>query len=140
MSVTVKKREQSHEQEKKMSIKAGDYVRLEKQEAVEEPEVPTPSNEDYEAGKENFGVSVPKGYWIIGRLINDPEVDTMLHIARDCRNGVKVSGVLTTSPVTKVDEAVFGLRLETLNSVYHLSLEADPSPPIPQEDALNAVA
>ena len=123
-----------------MSIKRGDYVRLEKQAAVEEPAVPTPSNDDYEFGKNNAGISVPVAYWVTGRLVNDPEVDHMLIIDRDCRNGIKVAGVLTTSLITKVDEAVFGLRLETMNSVYHLSLEPSPDQPTPQEDALNAVA
>jgi hypothetical protein len=42
------------------------------------------------------------GYWVVGEMPGLPKVGERLYIAREERNGEKVPGLFSTSPVTKV--------------------------------------
>jgi len=67
-------------------------------------------------GQEQDGnVSLPLEYTIEGNLIGEMEIGEPVIVARDTRNGVKVSGMFTTSPVQEIN----GRTFKTRNSVYH---------------------
>ena len=96
------------------------YVKLEKLQATEDPEVPTPTKTGYKYGEYNRGVSVPKGYWITGTCFNEPKTGTSLVINRDSRNGINSIGTMRTSIIEKIsttDESN-QLLIETQNSIY----------------------
>ena len=92
------------------------YVRISKLAAVADPEYPTPSLENYEAGKDNGNVSIPVDYWLEGYLISGPEVGKPVVVDREVRCGVKMAGIFTSSIVTEIIDTGF----KTLNSVYNL--------------------
>jgi len=92
------------------------YVRITKLAVSANPEFPTPSLENYEAGKCNGNVSIPVDYWAEGYLIVAPEVGKSVIMDREVRCGVKTPGIFTSSEVTEVTDTGF----KTLNSVYNL--------------------
>ncbi len=103
------------------------YIRLEKIQPSENPIVPTPdANDDHDLSKPS---GLPTGYWITGTLMNEPEIGNWLLIARDCRNGEIVPGVMNTSIIQSIDEEDDRLIITTLNSIYVLT-----EMPKPQED------
>jgi hypothetical protein len=62
------------------------------------------------------------GYWIVGTLIRDVEVDKPMLIERFMRNGEEVPGVMTTSLVKSIVPQDDGsLFVHTENSIYCLS-------------------
>ena len=92
------------------------YVRLTKISAVADPEFPTPSFEEYEAGKLNNNLSIPNDYWLEGWLIKEPVLGSYIVVAREVRNGVKFGGIFQSSMITQVTDDGF----KTLNSIYKL--------------------
>lgn len=95
------------------------YIRLEKVQPSSNPEIPTPDeNEDYDL---SAPVGLPTGYWITGTLMNEPEVGNWLLIARDCRNGELIPGVMNTSVIQSIDDEGDRLVITTVNSVYVLT-------------------
>jgi hypothetical protein len=97
-------------------MKRQKYVRISKLSASEDPEVQTPSLEDYESLKGCAPISLPVDYWLEGYLFEDPEVGKSVLVQREVRNGLKVSGMFKSSEVVKITENTF----ETLNSVYKI--------------------
>jgi len=65
-------------------------------------------------------------YWILGEIIEGPEVGKPLVVDRWMRNGILNRGVFYTSKITKITEDGF----ETMNSVYKMEKADD-------EDLLN---
>lgn len=92
------------------------YVKITKIKAVDSPLCPTPPMCEHIAGQPNVGTSLPIEYWVTGHLIDDVEVGKSVVVTRDCRNGVKTSGLFTTSTVTEITDSGF----KTLNSEYLL--------------------
>lgn len=92
-------------------------VRLTKIGACETPEASTPTFDCYEPGTNNGEVSVPNNYCVEGFLCGEIAVGESVTMMREIRNGIKMSGLFQTSPVTKITESGF----ETLNSVYVLT-------------------
>lgn len=97
-----------------------EYVKVTKVSEVEHAKHPTPNMSDYEPGEPNYGVSLPSDYTVTGWLHNDVEVGKRVIIRRDTRNGLKISGVMNTSPVTKIELSDEGMVFHTLNSIYRL--------------------
>lgn len=97
-----------------------EYVRITKISAEEKPYAPTPDMSDYKAGEQNSGVSLPVKYTLTGYLRNDVEVGERLVVARDTRNGVKMQGIFSTSPVQDIELFPGGMLFHTENSVYRL--------------------
>ena len=91
-------------------------VRITKIKSSENPEYPSKSLQDHEHGEVNHGFSLPIEYYVEGTMENPPVVGKSFTMFRSSRNGVKVSGVFTTSEVTKVTDDGF----ETLNSIYKI--------------------
>lgn len=91
-------------------------VKITKTKATETPTHPTPLVADYIAGQINENLSLPCEYWITGTLIEGPVVGKSVQVFRDCRNGVKTTGVFLTSLVTEITPTGF----KTLNSEYLL--------------------
>jgi len=113
-----------------VQFKQGDYVKLTKLSSVDDPEVETPSWDQYDYGDRN-GFSIPIDYWITGALLSGhPEEGKTCYIARDSRNGVECEGILQTSHIQSVafikqnDEQ--SVIFHTKNSVYGLEF-APPS-------------
>lgn len=96
------------------------YVELRKLRPVDNPIVTTPDSKDYEYGEKNIGKSLPVDYTVTGMLQYDVELGKSVIIHRDTRNGVKVSGLLTTSPVRDIEATNGGLIIHTDNSVYDM--------------------
>lgn len=92
------------------------YIRLTKLQPVADPEVPTPTFEEYEVGQINDNVSIPVDYWIEGWLITEPVLGGYLLVDRKIRNGVVIGGIFQTSMITQITEDGF----KTLNSIYKL--------------------
>jgi hypothetical protein len=99
-------------------MKTGDYVRLRKLAATENPLAPTPHFATYKQGEDNGMVSFPVEYTITGLLLLDVQVGTGLHVSRDSRNGEQCSGLMQTSPVTKLEPG----RIFTNNSIYEIEI------------------
>lgn len=62
-------------------------------------------------------------YWVEGTLLDDrlPKIGSSISIIRDIRNGLKCSGIMTTTTLTAIEEYKDGsYRLTTQNSVYLL--------------------
>lgn len=89
-------------------------VKITKLAAVNNAKYQPASWDDYEIGEINSNVSIPVDYWIEGYLHDELKVGAPAIVSRYSRNGVKSSGVFTTSLVVKITEQGF----ETLNSVY----------------------
>lgn len=77
------------------------------------PDVPTAEWSEYKQGVEN-DKSPPIEYWVTGELVNPITLGYGIVVARDCRNGVEVSGYFKTSPVISWD----GKFATTRNSFY----------------------
>jgi hypothetical protein len=88
-------------------MKKRKYVRISKLSASEDPEVQTPSLEDYETLKGHAAISLPVDYWLEGYLFEDIEVGKSVLVQREIRNGLKVSGMFKTSEVVKISENTF---------------------------------
>jgi len=84
---------------------------------------PTPDKKDYKDGQENEGVSLPIDYWIIGELQREIKEGSCIKVIREERNGIKMLGIFTSSPVVKIE----GDTIETSNSVYKIEyLDKEP--------------
>ena len=77
------------------------------------PSNPKGAHIDGQIQNENF--SLPIEYTIEGNLIGEMEIGEPVTVARDTRNGVKVTGIFTTSPVQEIK----GHTFKTRNSVYN---------------------
>lgn len=109
-----------------MSEWKGQYIRLAKMGATENPKAPTPLWDDYEHGERNLGSSIPLSYWVEGYLVTDVEPGKCIVIDRKIRNGERIDGAFQTSLIASVTPVANGsLRLETQNSVYILSKAPD---------------
>ena len=97
-------------------MKRRSYVKITKLSASEDPVCQTPSEHEYQTLKDQAIISLPVDYWVEGYLLQEPEVDKPVVVEREIRNGIKVSGLFTTSLVVEVLEDGF----KTLNSVYKL--------------------
>lgn len=83
--------------------------------------------DEYEYGQFNFGKSVPIGYWVTGKVYKDIKVGQHIMIARDCRNGKKVDGILETSSLQKIEKmSDSSFLLITKNSGYKLEILSEP--------------
>ena len=91
-------------------------IKLTKLSAVENPNCPTPSKEDYNCGQNNGDVSLFNGYTIVGEILEPPKEGESLRVLRQERNGVKLLGVTRTSMIQKIE----GNKLYTENSVYEI--------------------
>ena len=89
-------------------------IRITKISAVESPEYPTPTIEDYDLGKINHNVSIPANYEVEGFLVGSIEIGKPVLVMRKVRNGIKMSGIFQTSEVISVT----GKEFKTRNSVY----------------------
>ena len=92
------------------------HIRLTKIKASENPEYPTPHWNAYKCGIVNEFTSIPIDYWVEGYLINPLKVGEPAMIQRTVRNGVEVSGFMTTSEIIEINGDIF----ETLNSIYKI--------------------
>jgi hypothetical protein len=92
------------------------HIRLTKIKASENPEYATPHWNSYKQGVVNKGTSIPIDYWVEGFLINPLKVGESAMIQRTVRNGVEVSGFMTTSEIIEINGDIF----ETLNSIYKI--------------------
>lgn len=98
-------------------MKAGTLVKLEKLQASPAAVLPTPNMKDYKPGEVHFGVSLPVGYTMEGRLMRDVKVGNSLFLERHKRNGVEVFGMTETSEILTIQ----GDLLITQNSVYRIT-------------------
>lgn len=120
-------------------FKKGDYIQIVKQNSTEDPENRTAGESEWIQGKENPNISIPNGYTAIGVLAKAPEMGKRLQILREWRNGVKLHGLMTTSPLVDWEwlSSSGQMRIWTLNSVYIIT-RADPDKDYSQkEDVLN---
>lgn len=62
----------------------------------------------------------PIDYYVEGVALAAPKVGESFMMLRDNRNGIRVTGIFTTSKVVKIDELSDCLILTTNNSVYKL--------------------
>jgi hypothetical protein len=98
-------------------------IKLTKFAPVDFPKFPTPKKEDFNDGQENEGISLPVDYWIIGELQREIKEGQSIKVLREERNGEKIMGIFTSSPVVKID----GGRIETANSQYNVEyLDKEP--------------
>ena len=96
------------------------YVKLTKISAVENPEVKTPSFDEYDRKRDtNEKMSLPVEYTVEGYLTDDIEVGEHVVVQRVLRNGLKCFGMMTTSLVTEITDNGF----KTLNSIYKLEFK-----------------
>jgi len=101
-------------------MKKDTYVRLTKLAPVANAKAETPKMEDYKLGQLNLDasgndtLSLPVDYWVEGHLICDIEVGCSMKLDRRIRNGVSMTGVFISSPVTKIE----GNNIYTGNSHY----------------------
>ena len=105
-----------------IKFKGEPNVRIIKQAAVEDPDVRTPNSDEYipGGGIANSGISLPVDYTMEGRLDMEIEVGKRVEMIRTKRNDVEMTGVFSSSPVTKIIPKDGGLEFHTLNSIYHL--------------------
>ncbi len=76
------------------------------------------------------GKSPPVDYYVIGEPLLPLEEGKMFAIDRHDRNGVKVRGVMHTSPVQKIEEDGNVLFITTANSLYKLEhVDYEPESP-----------
>jgi hypothetical protein len=92
------------------------YIRITKLCSSPNPLYPMKDLNEYEHGQINPGYTLPSEYYVEGTITNPPVVGESFTMLRSNRNGVKISGIFTTSKVTKITDNGF----ETLNSVYLL--------------------
>ena len=96
-------------------------VKITKIDKAESPKYPTPDKKDYEYGQDNYGVSIPLDYWIIGELSSPIKVNSPIVALRSERNGVKCAGLFRSSHVIKLE----GNIAETENSKYQIEYLED---------------
>ena len=72
----------------------------------------------YTQGGVNSGVSLPIDYTIKGELAYPIEEGLAICAARFERNGEKISGVFTTTPVVSMEYRNGVIMVKTANSVY----------------------
>lgn len=80
------------------------------------PANPRGAHVDGQVQNENF--SLPLEYTVEGNLIGKIEVGKGVNIDRDTRNGVKMTGLFSTSIVTEITPTQF----KTRNSVYNYTM------------------
>ena len=98
-------------------------VKVSKLSAVEQPEVETSSQEEWCSHSPQYNNKTPYiGYWIIGELINLPEVGCQLRIYRRIRNDVEIPGYFITSKINNIEERKDCLIISTDNSIYKLEV------------------
>lgn len=82
---------------------------------------PAANKENYQYGKDNYGVSLPVDYWLEGYLLNNEiKEGERVVVERTNRNGVECKGLFTSSLVKKVDKEK-GL-FWTENSTYKVEV------------------
>lgn len=74
---------------------------------------------------EKFGMAMkifppPIDYYVEGAALAAPKVGESFMMLRDNRNGIRVTGIFTTSKVNKIDELSSCIILTTNNSIYKL--------------------
>jgi hypothetical protein len=100
--------------------------KLTKIKTVDNPQVATASNHDEyreSIGFDDNNLSPNVEYWVIGEIIEKPEVGGFLVMDRWVRNGVLARGRFVTSEITSITKDGF----ETMNSVYKLEKTDDDS-------------
>jgi len=76
------------------------------------------SAEEYWHGDDNL--SPPIDYYVEGVPMAAPKVGESFMMLRDNRNGIRVTGIFTTSKVIKIDELSDCIIVTTNNSIYKL--------------------
>jgi hypothetical protein len=102
-------------------LKKEDYVKVTKLDAQKNPTFRTPEWDEYEPGGwDNVGMSLPKDYWLTGKILVPPQVGRSTVVSRDTRNGERVDGRFTSSVVKEIitDPDETKAIVKTLNSVY----------------------
>lgn len=99
-------------------FEVGTAVRVKKLATSPNPDVEADSWEEHAPGSPSNKGSIPVEYEVEGTLAFKPEPGLSLVINRTKRNGVEISGVMTTSVVTKITPDGF----ETRNSVYEMEV------------------
>lgn len=66
--------------------------------------------------------TVGNGYWVKGYLLEDIRAGNSIVLARDERNGVRIDGIFSTSPVVVFEDGAGTAIAYTENSIY--SVEA----------------
>lgn len=101
----------------------GKRVSLIKTGIPETSKYPSASMKDYIPGEVHQGVSLPVNYTVTGVVITEPVVGLRLLIDRDSRNGVKVSGIFSSSNITKIlSHSETSIQFNTENSTYLMEL------------------
>jgi len=94
-------------------------VRVRKIGAVEKPVAPSAEWSKFILGQDvNGDVSLPIEYELEGVQMGDPKLNHPYVIARDTRNGVKITGQFTSTPVQSITTTSYGVIFETANSIY----------------------
>ena len=91
----------------------GQLVLVTKTSLPPNPEFPSGSLDTYLFGEPNL-VSLPVEYMMVGILRNEVTVDKPVKLFRIMRNGVRINGRFSSTPVVSIRENCF----TTLNSVY----------------------
>jgi hypothetical protein len=100
-------------------MKKGANVKITKLCACSDAKCPTPDMQDYVPGQVNPDeVSLPADYTVKGYLVENIQQGHRVMIDRYERNGVKVGGIMVTSPVKVIRNSTF----ETDNSIYIVEL------------------
>lgn len=96
-------------------------VRVKKIKEADGPRYSSAKWEEYSPGVDNGNVSLPVEYEITGEMrLADLKLSRPLVVARDSRNGVKISGYFTTSAVKSIAKIKTGFIVTTDNSVYEI--------------------
>jgi hypothetical protein len=93
------------------------YARIEKLRPTESPKSPAGDPATYPYGRLcDTGDSLPVGYTLVGWLLRLPKVNEAVMCLRRMRNGIICLGIFSTSRVTRVEDACFGLRAQSTAS------------------------
>lgn len=93
-------------------------VLIKKLRASDNPKYPTAaSQEKYDQDKSD-SKSVPVDYEVVVTIGSKIQVGESIHSAVESRNGIKATGIFSTSPITSIEEQEDGMLVETNNSVY----------------------
>jgi len=103
-------------------MKTGDLVKITKLRQSEQPLARSGNWDTYIPGSWSNTDSLPVDYVMIGFLVCPPVVGSQVQLVRLIRNGVRVTGIFTSTAVVSV--AVDGFT--TKNSVYLMEPYADP--------------
>jgi hypothetical protein len=102
-------------------MRVGQTVKLTKLEASKSFKYKTPSWEEFEKEDESIhSASIPNSYWVIGKLLILPEVNSCILLERSIRNGVVADGIFRTSVIKDIKYNGQRVIFETENSVYLL--------------------